>query len=71
MRREFICRFNKRREDFKSLREFNDYLEDVEEISTLHIPIPIPIPVPCPNSLDYAYPHTPWPSFIYPNIPAS
>ena len=27
-------RFNKRREEFKHLREYNDYLEDVEEIST-------------------------------------
>ena len=27
-------RFNKRREEFKNLREYNDYLEDVEEIST-------------------------------------
>jgi len=26
-------RFNKRREDFRTLREYNDYLEDVEEIS--------------------------------------
>ena len=27
-------RFNKRREDFSSLREYNDYLEEVEDIST-------------------------------------
>jgi hypothetical protein len=25
--------FNKRRENFKSLREYNDYLEEVEDIS--------------------------------------
>ncbi|PWA33316.1 Cdk-activating kinase assembly factor MAT1, centre [Artemisia annua] len=26
------CRFNKRVEDFSSLREYNDYLEDVEDM---------------------------------------
>jgi hypothetical protein len=26
-------RFNKRREDFKTLRGYNDYLEEVEDIS--------------------------------------
>jgi len=27
------CRFNKRRENFKTEREYNDYLEMVEDIS--------------------------------------
>lgn len=28
-----IDRFNKRREDFPDLRSYNDYLEEVEDIS--------------------------------------
>lgn len=28
----FLCRYNKREEDFPSLREYNDFLEEVEEI---------------------------------------
>lgn len=28
-----ICRFNKTLEDFKNLKEYNDYLEEVEDIS--------------------------------------
>ena len=34
VRRRIAKSYNKRREDFKSLRAYNDYLEDVEEIST-------------------------------------
>jgi len=30
------CRFNKRREDFPDLRSYNDYLEEVEDISESH-----------------------------------
>jgi hypothetical protein len=29
----YTTRFNKRREDFKSLKEYNDYLEKVEDLS--------------------------------------
>lgn len=28
-----FCRFNKQEEDFPSLREYNDYLEEVEDMS--------------------------------------
>lgn len=28
-----MCRYNKREEDFPSLREYNDYLEEVEDMS--------------------------------------
>lgn len=28
----FLCRYNKRDVDFSSLREYNDYLEQVEDI---------------------------------------
>ncbi len=28
----FLCRYNKRDVDFSSLREYNDYLEEVEDI---------------------------------------
>lgn len=30
----FFCRYNKRDFDFPSLREYNDYLEEVEDIGT-------------------------------------
>lgn len=33
-------RFNKRREDFVDLRQFNDYLEEVEDISERHFHLP-------------------------------
>lgn len=29
-------RFNKREEDFPSLKDYNDYLEEVEDMSKLH-----------------------------------
>lgn len=31
----FTYRFNKREDDFPSLKEYNDYLEEVEEMSEL------------------------------------
>jgi CDK-activating kinase assembly factor MAT1 len=34
VRRRITKLFNKRREDFKTLRAYNDYLEEVEDIST-------------------------------------
>ena len=34
VRRRIAKEFNKRREDFSDLREYNDYLEEVEDIST-------------------------------------
>jgi CDK-activating kinase assembly factor MAT1 len=34
-----ITRFNKRREDFPDLRSYNDYLEEVEDISKLLLPL--------------------------------
>ena len=30
-----LCRFNKREEDFPTLKEYNDYLEEVEDMSML------------------------------------
>lgn len=36
-----IHRFNKREEDFPSLREYNDYLEEVEDMSKLSVISPI------------------------------
>ncbi|GAA0169016.1 hypothetical protein LIER_23587 [Lithospermum erythrorhizon] len=30
-----LCRFNKREEDFSSLKEYNNYLEEVEDMSKL------------------------------------
>ena len=32
---KFVCSYNKTERDFKSLREYNDYLEEVETISKL------------------------------------
>jgi hypothetical protein len=32
-----IYRYNRRRDDFTELKEYNDYLEEVEDISTLTI----------------------------------
>jgi hypothetical protein len=34
-------RFNKRREDFPDLRSYNDYLQQVEDISKCHIILPL------------------------------
>jgi len=34
-------RFNKRREDFPDLRSYNDYLQDVEDISKSHLILPL------------------------------
>jgi CDK-activating kinase assembly factor MAT1 len=34
-------RFNKRREDFPDLRSYNDYLQDVEDISKIHLILPL------------------------------
>ena len=34
VRRRMAKEFNKRREDFVDLRSYNDYLEEVEDIST-------------------------------------
>lgn len=31
-----VIRFNKRREDFPDLHSYNDYLEEVEDISAFH-----------------------------------
>ena len=33
----FLCRYNKRDFDFPSLREYNDYLELVEDIGRTHL----------------------------------
>jgi CDK-activating kinase assembly factor MAT1 len=35
VRRRITKLFNKRREDFKTLRAYNDYLEEVEDISII------------------------------------
>jgi len=37
-------RFNKRREDFPDLRSYNDYLQEVEDISKSHPPLSYPHP---------------------------
>jgi len=36
VRRRMAKEFNKRREDFMDLRSYNDYLEEVEDISKQH-----------------------------------
>jgi CDK-activating kinase assembly factor MAT1 len=38
-------RFNKRREDFPDLRSYNDYLQEVEDISKSHLIFPSPPPM--------------------------
>lgn len=38
-------RFNKRREDFPDLRSYNDYLQEVEDISKSHLIFPSPFPM--------------------------
>jgi CDK-activating kinase assembly factor MAT1 len=42
-----VCgvRFNKRREDFPDLRSYNDYLQEVEDISKSHLIIPLSPPM--------------------------
>jgi CDK-activating kinase assembly factor MAT1 len=37
----FGIRFNKRREDFPDLRSYNDYLQEVEDISKSHLILPL------------------------------
>ncbi|KAI0282179.1 CDK-activating kinase assembly factor MAT1-domain-containing protein [Russula aff. rugulosa BPL654] len=45
IRRKLAKEFNKRREDFPDLRSYNDYLQEVEDISKSHLILPLSHPM--------------------------